>query len=342
MGELAERLNRLPPGSRIYRLQVLPNLLANASQVDRLYNLLTNFDFIEAKVYELGSQPLIEDYDLASAPDVLLSGEKADSLRLIQSALQLSAHVLERDKTQLAGQLLGRLLSHQASPPFWQFWLIIGRLFHRKSARQIPKAIQSMLEQAKQWKITPWLRPLTPSLTQAGGSLQRIIIGHASWLSAVAVTPDGQWALSGSFDGTLKLWDVRRGTEQFTLTGHTGLVIAAAMTPDRQWAVSGSDDETLKLWDLQRGIHLKTLTGHTSEINAVAVTPDGKKAISASDDGTLKLWDLVRGCEHCTLTGHVGSVNAVAMTPNGRWALSGSYDNTVKLWNLYSGRTTAL
>jgi hypothetical protein len=39
MGELAERLNRLPPGSRIYRLQVLPNLLANASQVDRLYNL---------------------------------------------------------------------------------------------------------------------------------------------------------------------------------------------------------------------------------------------------------------------------------------------------------------
>ncbi len=50
MGKLAESLNRLPAGSRLYRLQTRPQLLAQSSQADRLFELLTDFDFIEAKV----------------------------------------------------------------------------------------------------------------------------------------------------------------------------------------------------------------------------------------------------------------------------------------------------
>ncbi|MEG4352666.1 hypothetical protein QUA74_23380 [Microcoleus sp. LAD1_D3] len=52
MGKLAERLKQLPQGSRIYKLKELPTLLAESSQIDRLQILLTDFDFIEAKVSE--------------------------------------------------------------------------------------------------------------------------------------------------------------------------------------------------------------------------------------------------------------------------------------------------
>lgn len=118
MGKLAERLKQLPQGSRIYRLQVLPKLLSDSSQVTNLYILLTDFDFIEAKVSELGVQLLIEDYDLAFTSDILnseeLSKSKGDNLKIIQNALRLSAHILVQDKTQLAGQFLGHLLFSDA------------------------------------------------------------------------------------------------------------------------------------------------------------------------------------------------------------------------------------
>jgi hypothetical protein len=158
MGKLAERLKQLPQGTRIYRLRDLPKLLVESSQVDRLHTLLLDFDFIEAKVSALEPQPLIEDYDLAFTPDLSTSREEvnrnADNLRLIQGALRLSAHILEQDKTQLAGQLLSRLLSYKAPE------------------------IQAMLEQAKQWKAVPWFRPLTPSLTQPSERLLRTLSGH--------------------------------------------------------------------------------------------------------------------------------------------------------------------
>ena len=160
MGRLAERLKQLPQGSRIYKLKALPKLLAQASQVDRLYILLTDFDFIEAKISELGRQPLIEDYDLAFTPDILNSEEwiksKGENLRLIQGALRLSAHVLEQDKTQLVGQLLSHLLYFDTPEKL---------------------DIQRFRQQVKQGGKT-YLRCLTPSLTQAGGRLIRIFKGH--------------------------------------------------------------------------------------------------------------------------------------------------------------------
>jgi len=275
MGRLAERLKQLPQGSRIYKLKALPKLLAQASQVDRLYILLTDFDFIEAKISELGPQPLIEDYDLAFTPDILNSGEwvksKGDNLRIIQSALRLSAHILEQDKTQLAEQLLGRLLSYKGPE------------------------IQVMLEQAKQWKAAPWFRPLTPSLAQPSEPLLRTLVGHTGGVNAVAVFPDGLQAVSASEDGTLKVWDLQRGIELHTLQGHTDGVSGVVITPNGQCAVSSSWDGTLKVWDLKRGKELSTLHGHTQGVSGVTVTPDGRLAISTSQDYTRKVWNLETG-----------------------------------------------
>ena len=114
MSSLSKRLAQMPPDQRRSTLQDLPTHLARALQAEKLHHLLTNFNFMEAKVSALGVQPLIEDYGLVLNPDSLTSKEgvklNVDSLRLIQGALQLSAHILDQDKTQLAGQLLGRLL----------------------------------------------------------------------------------------------------------------------------------------------------------------------------------------------------------------------------------------
>jgi WD40 repeat protein len=64
------------------------------------------------------------------------------------------------------------------------------------------------------------------------------------------MSPDGRTALSGSWDNTLKLWDLVTGRERQTFTGHADAVWSVAFSPDGRTAVSGSRDKTLKLWDL--------------------------------------------------------------------------------------------
>ncbi|MBK8906197.1 MAG: hypothetical protein IPM53_33775 [Anaerolineaceae bacterium] len=168
--------------------------------------------------------------------------------------------------------------------------------------------------------------------------LEQTVTGHEKEVLAVAITPNGQRALSASTDHTLKLWNLRSGQVEKTLTGHEEGVLAVAITPDGQRAISASGDNTLKLWNLQSGQAEKTLTGHEEGVSAVAITPDGQRALSASFDHTLKLWNLRSGQVEKTLTGHEKGVLAVAITPDGQRAISASGDNTLKLWNLQSGQ----
>ncbi len=152
----------------------------------------------------------------------------------------------------------------------------------------------------------------------------RTLEGHGAGVLAVAVTPDGRRAVSGSSDKTLKVWDLEQGALLATLEGHGAQVWAVAVTPDGRRAVSGSDDATLKVWDLEQGALLATLEAHGGGVKAVAVTPDGRRAVSGSDDRTLKVWDLEQGALLATLEGHGDRVWAVAVTPDGRRAVSGS------------------
>jgi WD40 repeat protein len=187
----------------------------------------------------------------------------------------------------------------------------------------------------------PWLRPIRANLTPPGGPLIRTLEGHTTSVWAVAVTPDGLRAVSGSTDRTLRLWDLESGQTTRTLEGHANNVSAVAVTPDGLRAVSASADRTLRLWNLENGQTLRTLVGHTNWVTAVSITPHGHRAISVSNDATLRLCDLETGQTVHTLKGHTGSVSAVAVTPDSRRALSASQDQTVRLWELESGKEIA-
>jgi len=287
---------------RWFTLKHLPTHLAKSGNQKRLQQLLTTFDFLQAKLENSGPQSLIEDYD----------NVHDDDLKLVQAAIRLSAHILADDPTQLASQLWGRLLSKSEKAP----------------------AIQILLKQVQ--PTFPWLRSLTPTLIAPGGPLFRTINAHSDSINAVAITSDGEYAISTSRDKTLKVWDLKSGTELGTLKGHSDSVNAVAVTPEGL-AVSASSDHTLKLWNLNQRIEPRTFIGHSDKVNAVAISPDGKYAISASDDNTLKLWDLKTGYEISTLGGHSAPINAVVVTPDGLYIVSASDDSSIKVWDLQKG-----
>jgi len=170
--------------------------------------------------------------------------------------------------------------------------------------------------------------------------------GHAAAVTCVAFTPDGRTLLSGSFDRTIKSWDVASGTCTHTFTGHRTPVTSLAISPDGMTAVSGAWDRTLRIWDVASGQCRRVIAGsflwvfgegHSRAIYGAAYAPDGRTILSGSGDRMLKLWDAATGNCLQTLMGHTGWITAVAFSHDGRWAASGASDRTIKLWDVTTG-----
>jgi WD40 repeat protein len=81
-------------------------------------------------------------------------------------------------------------------------------------------------------------------------SATRLLKGHTKSVTSVAISPDGQRALSGSLDKTIRLWDVGTGQQLSRLEGHTEPVRTVLFSPDGKWALSGGADRSVRLWEL--------------------------------------------------------------------------------------------
>ena len=109
---------------------------------------------------------------------------------------------------------------------------------------------------------------------RSGVKLQTLI-GHVGSVQGVAVTPDGQFAVSASRDHTLKVWNLNFRTKTHALTGHNSLIERVFITPDRQVAISNSHNHVLKVWDVERGLELATLKHFIYDVWRVTMTSTG-------------------------------------------------------------------
>ncbi|MEH1919559.1 WD40 repeat domain-containing protein [Nostoc sp.] len=116
----------------------------------------------------------------------------------------------------------------------------------------------------------------------------RSVQGNSTWVYAIAISPDGRFLASGSYDKKIKIWDLPSNTLLYTLEGHGDAVVSLAISPDSKLLASGSWDNRIKLWNLETGQLLRTLDGHTDDVEAVAVSPNGKWLASGSADTTIR------------------------------------------------------
>jgi WD40 repeat protein len=167
----------------------------------------------------------------------------------------------------------------------------------------------------------------------ASGRCLRTFEGHANNVEAVALSADGRYALSGSVDTTLKLWEVASGVCLRTFEGNNYAVSSVDLSVDGRYALSGSYDK-IKLWDRSNGRCLRTFEGHKDSVASVWFSVEGSYVISASLDNTLKLWEVASGNCLRTFEGHGWQVSSVFLSTDGSHVLSGSYNGMLKLWAL--------
>jgi len=185
-----------------------------------------------------------------------------------------------------------------------------------------------------------WLsRDPRPPASPLRPACLRTLAGHSGGVEAVAITPDGQSAVSAGRDGTVRVWDIASG-ELRTLNGHAvGEVNAVALTPDGQTAVSGGHDLTVRVWELASGKLLRTLAGHTQWVTAVVLTPDGQTVVSVGEDRTMRVWELASGKLLRTIEGEDNDwFTAIALTADCQTIVSAGRYGTVRVWELATGK----
>ena len=201
-----------------------------------------------------------------------------------------------------------------------------------------------------------------------GTCVATVLSGHTDSITCLQVAedlphPSFPVLMTGSWDRSVRIWNLESGKEVGVLRGHTRGV--RALQFDALKLVTGSMDSTLKIWNWRTGECMRTLRGHRDAV--ICLTYDKQLLISGSADSTIRVWDFGTG-EVYTLRGHTEWVNSVALwdskagcgtgakdavaegdvgaptsnpeaakaSSKGKFLFSASDDMTIRVWDLYT------
>jgi cytochrome c len=159
--------------------------------------------------------------------------------------------------------------------------------------------------------------------------------GHGGPVRALAISPDGSHAISGSFDTSAIRWSLTRNVAEQVMRFHDNAVNAVAWLKDGRVVTAGADAH-IAIWTQGKPEPDQVLDGHSGPIAGLAVSGDGKWLASASWDHSVRLWPLAGGTPR-VLEGHSQNVNDVAFAPDGRDLVSAGYDATLRIWRVSDG-----
>jgi len=196
--------------------------------------------------------------------------------------------------------------------------------------------------------------------------------GHQGKITSAQLSPDNQFIVSSSEDGTICIWDFRSGSFLKKLEGHSAQISHAEFSPDGKLILSASNDGAIDIWNSQTGQCLHTsraksvfgedfvsfarrridiykrfniqneYTEFLQEVsnvkNFASFSPDGKAFVSTNVDADIHIWDTSNFSHERTLKGHRFIVNAAVFSPNGEQIASSSWDSTIRLWDVKTGK----
>jgi WD40 repeat protein len=291
-------------------------------------------------------------YTLIADCDAILAEDPTEFMRLLRSALSLSAHVLEKDKSALAHQLAGRLYHHVDKnavikvfvdgiiPPKNSLYPIyngydplipagedVSKVHEKDSISHLGLYKGNGLAKLDNGRFLSWSRDKRLILWDKNGNLLQTFIGHHDWISGAFELLDGRF-LSWSEDKTLRLWD-SVGNTLAVFEGHTDTIRNAKILAN-DYILSWSVDKTLRLWDI-KGNPIAVFEGHQQEIQGADEFADGRIISWSHHDKKLYLWDR-QGNLLKLIEGHQRSASEAKVLPDGR-IVSWGIDSKVKLWD---------
>lgn len=166
--------------------------------------------------------------------------------------------------------------------------------------------------------------------------LLKLLEGHTGYVYSVDFSPDGSLIVSGSDDGTVRIWDTERGVPAGgPFEAHVGRIKSVTFLSDGTHIIV-CGYKGISVLDAESG---STIVGSFKKcISSVAVSPNGKHIVAASSH-VVNMWDLEsRTIVGEPFIGHTDVVQCIAYSRDGRFIASGSDDKSVRVWDVESRR----
>lgn len=187
--------------------------------------------------------------------------------------------------------------------------------------------------------------------------VKQIIKGHTDTVLTVESVPEKGLLLSGSKDGSVRIWKSFNGVFKCIAigSGHGESVGAIAVAPKSlSFAISASQDRMIKFWDLKGISNIKendetiilssniTQRIHDKDINSLDISPNDQYLASGSQDRTSKIFEITFDSKSkrvnvnlkATLKAHKRGVWSAKFSNFDRVIATAGGDRSVKIWNL--------
>uniref|UniRef100_A0A8C3B7I5 Transcription initiation factor TFIID subunit 5 n=1 Tax=Cairina moschata TaxID=8855 RepID=A0A8C3B7I5_CAIMO len=165
----------------------------------------------------------------------------------------------------------------------------------------------------------------------------KILYGHSGPVYGTSFSPDRNYLLSCSEDGTVRLWSLQTFTCLVGYKGHNYPVWDTQFSPYGYYFVSGGHDRVARLWATDHYQPLRIFAGHLADVTCTRFHPNSNYIATGSADRTVRLWDVLNGNCVRIFTGHKGPIHSLAFSPNGRFLATGATDGRVLLWDIGHG-----
>jgi WD40 repeat protein len=172
------------------------------------------------------------------------------------------------------------------------------------------------------------------------GKLVRKLTGHTEQITAVALSRDGNLAVSSSIDQTIRGWDTAAGKEQWQYSA-AGFAVAISIAPNGKLfgVAEVAEGGSIQVRSLRDGNAIRTLAMPFRGVVTLSFSPDSSQLATAGSGNAVRLWSVSDGDEIRPMKGHPGPIATVSVSQDGRWvATCSASDTVVRLWEAATGR----
>lgn len=277
--------------------------------------------------------------------------DKSAGVRELEAAGKISRNPLIKTALDLAGS--GR---HEAALEFFVslpkgteathmeealFATLMARARKERDAGRPGEAYESLMKARgiKGYERSPLALDLQARLGEKGrraglrgGWLKLAFQDGSGGALCAAASPDGELAVSGHEDGSVKVWKLRTGTLLHVLNSNAGPVRAVGFAPDGARAVSRTEYKVVMVWDPRAGTREDDDPGAVAWLRPEFAAAEPSLRLSAVGQA-VKLHAAPEGACLWTGDGHAAAVTGAWLAAGARYILSSGRDG-LRLWEL--------
>ena len=155
---------------------------------------------------------------------------------------------------------------------------------------------------------------------------------------SIAFSPDATKLAAGTFNGSLRLWDLDTEKVVTNFSGHKHQISHLAFSPDGSLLASNAVDGSLFVWDVVAGSQKQNLSNQ-GQVQTLAFSPDGHTLAYGGFSMNTQLWDASTG-EQIGEVAQLKNVISLAFVPDGSSLVSSNAKGVLQSWDIESRRSS--